>query len=211
MPRAARLILSDPLGKRGMSMASLRPQAPVGSSLASLPVLVAFVCANCGRSGRLPTSGRQNRPQVPDFRWPASVHAHQVVVPCAGRLQPEQLLKVFESGADAVCVVACEYGNCHYLEGGLRCRRRLDYVDHLLQQIGIGQGRLMLFQLPGSARQDMELGAGERVLSTEVDDKVAAIRQEVVSRLKSIAPNALHRSILPQDARYELDDLDESD
>jgi coenzyme F420-reducing hydrogenase delta subunit len=191
-------------------MASLRPQANVGGPVP--PVIVAFVCANCARPGLVPTSGKRYRPRAPSFVWPTTVHAHEVVVPCSGRLQPEHVLKVFEAGADAVCVIACEQDNCHYLEGSKRCRRRLDYTDRLLRQAGVGRNRLMLFHLPGSAAQDMALGSGQPVQpDPRIDDKIAAIRDEVVVRLRALPVNPLHRPALPEDALYEVDDYDESD
>jgi coenzyme F420-reducing hydrogenase delta subunit len=109
-------------------------------------------------------------------------------------------------------VVACEEGNCHHIEGSLRCRRRLEFVDGLLEQIGVGKDRLMLFHLPGSAAEDMAVGAGEVARPDRcMDEKVAAIRDEIVARLRVTASNPLHQSILPEKALYEVDDQDESD
>ena len=52
---------------------------------------------------------------LPQFSWPFPVR--EVLVPCTGRLQPEHLLKAFESGSDLVCAIACAEDNCHYAEG----------------------------------------------------------------------------------------------
>jgi len=117
------------------------------------PPVVVFVCANCARPGRAASSACRPRPAVPDFHWPFPVE--QVVVPCAGRIQPEHLLKAFESGADLVLVVACESGNCHYAEGSLRCMRRVEFVRSLLGEIGLNDERLLLEYLPGSAAEDL--------------------------------------------------------
>ena len=137
-------------------MATVQPDA--GRALANPPVIVVFICENSARAGRTPTSGKRFRPETPDFGWPFPVQ--QVVVPCAGRLQPEHFLKAFEGGADAVGVVCCEEGNCHHHEGNKRCRRRIEAVSSLLGEVGLGKELLMLFHLPGSAVQDMALGAG---------------------------------------------------
>jgi F420-non-reducing hydrogenase iron-sulfur subunit len=190
-------------------MASLRPQANTGEAVA--PVIVAFVCANCARAGQTPTSGKRYRPRAPSFVWPTTVHAHEVVVPCAGRLQPEHVLKVFESGADAVCIVACEEDNCHHLAGSKRCAKRAAYVDDLLTQVGLGKNRVMLFHLPGSARQDMALGLGQSIKEDpRMDEKIGSVRDEVVVRLRALRINPLHRPTLPEDMLYEVDDHDES-
>jgi coenzyme F420-reducing hydrogenase delta subunit len=153
----------------------------------------------------------------PDFLWPCA--AREVMVPCTGRLQPEHLLKAFEAGADLVCVIACDEGNCHHLEGSRRAARRVEFVDRMLAQIGLGAGRVMLFHLPGSAREDMALGAanatpsGQPASREEVEKRIRQIRDEVVARLKTLAPNPL-RSAAPceaADGPYEVEETDDSE
>ncbi len=181
-------------------------QAIPGQSVAATvqrsgaPAVVAFICENCARPGLEPTSGVRRRPSTPDFNWPIPVN--EVVVPCAGRLQPEHFLKAFEDGADAIGVVCCEEGDCHHLEGNRRCLRRLDHVNGLLNQIGLGANRLMIFHLPGSAARDMTLGAGSdsataAVLDTAVTRKVAEVRDAFVARLATISANPMRTGAMP--------------
>jgi F420-non-reducing hydrogenase iron-sulfur subunit len=206
-----RVLSSDRLQAHQMPSSSLLP-IPGEARAASARVIVLFVCANCARGGQVPTSGKRYRPRAPKFQWPASVYAVEVVVPCAGRLQPEHVLKVFEAGGDAVCVVACEENNCHSGEGSRRCRRRLDYVQRLIADTGMGDNRIMLFHLPGSAAQDMALGTGQLAQpGLPYDQQVTAIRDEVIVRLRTIRPSPLHQQTMPEDALYEVDDQDESD
>ena len=151
-----------------------------------------FVCANCSRPGQAPDSAGRSRPAGHSFDWPLPVR--EVLVPCTGRLQPEHVLKAFETGADLVVTVSCEEDNCQYLEGSQRWARRVDYVRGLLDQIGLGSGRLLHFHLPGSAVQDMSLGAGERVAiaaAEDIDARIAAIRDSVVQSLDGLTPNPL--------------------
>jgi nicotinamide mononucleotide adenylyltransferase len=121
----------------------------------------------------------------------------QVVLPCAGRLQPEHVLKVVEAGADAVCVVACENDNCHTLEGSRRCERRVEYVRGLLEEVGVGAERLLFFRLPGSARGDLALGMAntvpaERVRApSSVAEKLRFIRDQVMVRVRTLPPSPL--------------------
>ncbi len=176
-------------------------------------VVVAFVCENCSRAGLLPTSGFRRRPTTPDFAWPFPVS--EVIAPCAGRLQPEHLLKAFEDGVDAVGVICCEEGNCHHLEGNLRCGRRLDYVGGLLDQIGLGANRLMVFHLPGSAKEDMALGVGATATVDpnipEMNRKVASVRDAFVARLATLTANPVRKGALLDESPYEVDSEDESD
>jgi len=187
--------------------------APSSSGLhrvvAGKGVVVVFICENCGRPGVPPSSGLRRRPTLPDFAWPFPIQ--EVPVPCAGRLQPEHFLKALEDGADAVGVICCEPGNCHHLEGNRRCQRRLEYVGGLVEAAGLGQDRLMLFHLPGSAAEDMALGAGASLpVAPGLGDKIAAVRAAFVERLGQLTHNPLSMGDLPDESPYEVDNEDES-
>lgn len=69
-----------------------------------------------------------------------------VSLPCSGKMNTLYLLKAFEKGADCVMLVTCEQGNCKYLEGNLRARKRSESVDALLEEIGLGRGRMRVIQ-----------------------------------------------------------------
>jgi len=175
-------------------------------------VIVVFVCENSARAGRMPTSGKRFRPETPSFDWPFPVQ--EVVVPCAGRLQPEHFLKAFEDGAHAIAVVSCDEGNCHHHEGNKRCARRIEAVSSMLDEVGLGKGRLMLFHLPGSAVQDMTIGAGATVPATATQplgQKMAAIRDQFVARVSALAPTPLRATGLSDDVPYELENEDDSE
>ncbi len=117
---------------------------------------------------------------------------NEVLVPCTGRIQPEQILKAFETGADAVCIIACEEGNCHYVEGCRRAKRRVEYVARLLEDIGLGAQRLMMFYLPGSAREDMGLGVQDAARAAlDLAAPVKALVDEVVARVRRLPPNPM--------------------
>lgn len=181
-----------------------------GSSPAAAAV-TAFLCASCARPGQAPDSAGRSRPVVPRFDWPLPVR--EVLVPCTGRLQPEHVLKAFETGADLVITVSCEEDNCLYLEGSQRWARRVDYVRDILDQIGLGGGRLLHFHLPGSATQDMALGAGTQAPTTSTDDldaRIAAIRDSVLQSLDGLTPNPL-TPFLCEAAEEPYQELDVSD
>ena len=154
-----------------------------------------FLCVNCARPGVTPTSAGRPRPMVPDFAWPASVQ--QVVLPCTGRLQPEHVLKAFEVGADVVAAVGCREDNCHYLEGSMRCARRVDHVRAVLDEVGLGGERLVFLTLPGSAAEDLALGAGQPAAASSspgLAELVAAVRDRVVASAKRLPPSPLRRA-----------------
>jgi coenzyme F420-reducing hydrogenase delta subunit len=154
-----------------------------------------FVCANCARPAKELTSAGRTRPAVPDFNWPQ--HFQQIVVPCAGRLQPEHILKAFESGSSIVSVIACREDNCHFIEGSKRCARRVDYIRSILKQIGLGDERLLLSYLPGSAAEDMNASAPGHVPgngSDEVNKRIIEIRARAMHVLRNYPSSPLKQS-----------------
>jgi coenzyme F420-reducing hydrogenase delta subunit len=171
---------------------------------ARMPAAVTvFVCANCARPPQAPPSAGRKRPVTPNFAWPIPVQ--EVLVPCTGRIQPEHVLKAFESGSDAVCAIACESANCHYVEGSGRCARRMEYVRSILDEIGIDSARLMLFTLPGTAAEDLALAMGKPSPehNNGVVERIAAIRDSVLRTLESLPPNPLRKPALV--SNQELD------
>ena len=169
-----------------------------------------FVCANCARPAHAPTSAGRPRLAVPGFGWPWPVR--EVLLPCTGRLQPEHVLKAFESGADLVCAIACQGDNCHYLEGSKRCARRMSYLRSVLRDTGLGGERLLLFSLPGTAAEDMALAAGRPARAREdLDAQLSAVRDGVIQALKALPPNPLHRDLSDEAVvvPYQEDDNDE--
>lgn len=149
------------------------------------PHITVFRCANSSRS-------HNEALLAPQLQWPIDVL--EVAVPCTGRLQPEHLLKAFEAGADAVCVVTCAHDGCLYLEGSRRTERRTEYVRGLLDEIGLGGERLLLFQLAASGQKQSALGHPPGDPSPGERESPAAIVEMVVAGLGALRPNPLSRN-----------------
>ncbi|MDP3283533.1 MAG: hydrogenase iron-sulfur subunit, partial [Desulfobacterales bacterium] len=47
-------------------------------------------------------------------------------------------------GADAVAVFVCPEGQCRYVEGNIRAKKKVNFVKNLLDEIGLGGMRLSL-------------------------------------------------------------------
>ena len=159
------------------------------------PVIAVFECVNGAKAGQTPTSSSCRRPGPSLFQWPSP--SVQVRRPCAGRLQPEHILKAFEEGYDAVCVIMCAEDNCHCLEGSKRGHRRVDYVRGLLDEMGLGGNRLMMFSLPGSAREDMGRGVGQNVCVSPGQDfaaQAAAIVEQAMSAIALLSPSPFRKN-----------------
>jgi len=71
------------------------------------------------------------------------------------------LLKAFENGADGVMVVGCMEGDCHYLLGNIRARRRVERVAALLGTAGIGEERVRMYNLGAGDGTKFAAYAGE--------------------------------------------------
>jgi len=95
-----------------------------------------------------------------------------IPLPCSGKVDIQYLTKAFESRADGVAVVTCKLGECRYLEGNLRARKRVQAVDSLLQEIGLGKGRIAAIQL-GDGGLDQVIGELK-----DFSDRIKALSQE---------------------------------
>ncbi len=69
-----------------------------------------------------------------------------VSLPCSGKMNLLYMLKAFEKGADCVMLVTCEQGDCKFLEGNLRAQKRSESVDAILEEIGLGRGRMRVIR-----------------------------------------------------------------
>jgi F420-non-reducing hydrogenase iron-sulfur subunit len=73
-----------------------------------------------------------------------------ISLPCSGKLDILYLVKAFETGADGVAVMICKEGECRYLEGNMRAKKRVEAVEGLLEEVGFGKGRATVIQLDDS-------------------------------------------------------------
>jgi coenzyme F420-reducing hydrogenase delta subunit len=85
------------------------------------------------------------------------------------------LLRAFEAGADAVVVMVCPEGACRYVEGNLRAKRRVLWVQKVLDEIGLGGRRLALFNVaPGD------------------EQAIVKIMQDVRADVAALGPSPAH-------------------
>ena len=97
------------------------------------------------------------------------------MLPCTGRIDESLLLKAFENGADGVMVIGCLEGDCHYINGNIRARARVQRVYKILEQISIGPDRIRMYNL----------SAGEGA-------KFAAFANEFVGKVKKLGPSPIN-------------------
>jgi F420-non-reducing hydrogenase iron-sulfur subunit len=92
---------------------------------------------------------------INSFTEKASFHAgfkndvelNFVKLACSSMVKDVYLLRAFEAGSDAVLVFVCPEGHCRYVEGNIRAKKRITWVQDLLNEIGLDGKRLSLFHL----------------------------------------------------------------
>lgn len=99
-----------------------------------------FYCANCLDANAVRTIVGSDR----DDQNNDTIKT--VSLPCSGKVNLLYLLKAFEKGADNVLLVTCGQDECKFLEGNLRAKKRAQAVDTLLEEIGLGNGRMKVIQ-----------------------------------------------------------------
>jgi F420-non-reducing hydrogenase iron-sulfur subunit len=99
------------------------------------PVITIFHCVNAFEDG-LPLMASEDDPGI-----------RCIKLPCSGKVDILYLTKAFETGADGVAIITCGLGKCQYIEGNLRARKRAAAVEALLDEAGLGTGRLAVIAM----------------------------------------------------------------
>ena len=85
------------------------------------------------------------------MQYPSNIKI--IFVPCTGKVDVLHILRAFEKGADGVYAVGCLEGDCHYISGNFRARKRVEQVQKILDTIGIGGERVQMYNLSSSEGQ----------------------------------------------------------
>jgi len=59
-------------------------------------------------------------------------------------VDPQYVIKAFLEGADGVLISGCHPGDCHYINGNYKARRRIKLLKEILPRFGIEKDRLRL-------------------------------------------------------------------
>ena len=132
------------------------------------PKIVAFCCHYCAyASADLAGSMR--------IQYPSNIRI--IRTPCTGRLEVEYFMRAFENGADGVLVAGCLEGGCHFIEGNLLAKRRVNYTHEILTEIGLEKERLRMVNISA---------AMARPFADIVNDMVETVRR--------LGPNPLKKT-----------------
>ena len=133
------------------------------------PRIVAFVCNWCTYTAAdLAGTSRLTYPQ----------NVRLIRVMCTGMIDPQYIIKALLEGADAVLVSGCHPGDCHYINGNYKARRRIKLLRQMLPRLGFAPERLRLTWI----------GASDGI-------QFAETMRTLVNQIRAIGPN---------DARFKM-------
>jgi F420-non-reducing hydrogenase iron-sulfur subunit len=127
------------------------------------PVIVAFVCNWC-------TYTAADLAGTSRLIYPQNVRLIRMM--CTGMVDPKFVIKALLQGADAVLISGCHPGDCHYINGNFKARRRVKLLKEILPKFGFDERRLKLTWIGASEGHDF-----------------AHTIKEMVEEVKKLGPN----------------------
>ena len=99
------------------------------------PKIVGFLCNWCSYAGAdlAGTSRMQYPPNVRSIR-----------VMCTGSVDSAYILRALLAGADGVLVGGCHPGDCHYVSGNYKARRRITILKEIMKALGLEDERVRI-------------------------------------------------------------------
>ncbi len=131
------------------------------------PKILAFCCHYCAFAAA-DLAGTMRLQYPPNIRI--------IRTPCTGRLEADYFMRAFEKGADGILVAGCLEGGCHFIDGNLYARRRVNAVKEILKECGLEPERLHMVNLSSAMAKPL------------VDSMT-----EIVTRVKQMGPSPLTR------------------
>ncbi len=146
------------------------------------PILLALTCHYCAYAAA-DLAGAMR------LQYPSSVRVLRL--PCTGKVEPEYIMRAFEKGADGVIVAGCLEGGCHFQEGNLRARRRVERLQALMREIGIEPERLQMFNLSSAE------GARFAEIATEMHDRIQTLGPSPIRLARARRSQSTELSTVP--------------
>lgn len=110
------------------------------------------------------------------LRYPGSIRI--ISIPCTGKVDLIHILRAFERGADGVYVLGCLEGECRYENGNIRAKKRVEKAKEILEQIGIGGGRVAMYNLSSSEAP-----------------RFVAFAREMTEKIRELGPNPIKAAL----------------
>jgi F420-non-reducing hydrogenase iron-sulfur subunit len=133
------------------------------------PQIIAFTCNWC-------TYAAADLAGTSRIHYPHNVRIVRVM--CSGMVDPMYVLKAFEGGADGVIVAGCNYVDCHYIDGPVKCDTIFARLKKLVHTLGLEDERLR-----------------RELISTSEGVIFARVVQEMVDQLKRLGPSPFRSEV----------------
>jgi F420-non-reducing hydrogenase iron-sulfur subunit len=134
------------------------------------PTIIAFVCNWC-------TYTAADLAGTSRLSYPPNVRLIRMM--CTGMVDPKFVIKAFLEGADGVLISGCHPGDCHYINGNLKARRRVKLLREILPRFGFDERRLKLTWIGASEGTDF-----------------ARTMRELVEEVKNLGPNQARKQMV---------------
>ncbi|MBA7629873.1 hypothetical protein ES703_37380 [subsurface metagenome] len=129
------------------------------------PVIVGFFCNWC-------TATAADLAGTTRMQYPPNVRPIRTM--CSGSVDPVYVLRALLGGADGVIVGGCPPGDCHYVSGNYKARRRMAILKTILATLGLEDDRVWI-----------------RWISAAEGAKFARTMNEVTQTIKKLGPNPI--------------------
>jgi len=110
----------------------------VAAEVGDIPRVTVFACENSAYPAATAAgiNGCEYNPTV-----------HLIRVPCVGKVDAREVLRVLECGAEKVIILGCHLESCQYLTGSTRAAKRIERLTSMLEKAGIDNERVVFGQL----------------------------------------------------------------
>lgn len=124
------------------------------------PKIVGFFCNWC-------TAAAADLAGTSRIQYPANVRPIRVM--CSGSVDTSYVIKALLEGADGVLIGGCHPGDCHYVNGNYKARRRVALLNSIMSTLKLDPERVWLRWI--SASEGVRFAKVIRQMTEELSQK----------------------------------------
>ncbi len=124
------------------------------------PKIVGFFCNWC-------TAAAADLAGTSRIQYPANVRPIRVM--CSGSVDASYVIKALLEGADGVLIGGCHPGDCHYVNGNYKARRRVALLNSIFNTLALDPERVWLRWI--SASEGVRFAKVIRQMTEELSQK----------------------------------------
>lgn len=127
------------------------------------PKIVGFLCRWC-------TSAAADLAGTSRMQYPPNIRIIRMM--CSGSVDMAYVTRALLEGADAVFIGGCHPGDCHYISGNYKARRRMALLKNIFETLGLDKDRIWM-----------------KWISASEGKKFADTMSEMTEEIKKLGPN----------------------